>query len=144
MKYLTHSVEETEALAAQLAKTCQPGTIIALHGNLGCGKTAFSRGFAKALGIHEAVTSPTFTIVQEYIKPDQKPFYHLDLYRISNEDEAIAFGIDEYILNPQGISLIEWPERIEELLTPQTIHIYMSHVDENSRQIYIDKPEVNP
>ena len=139
MEFRSSSEEQTLEFAANLAAKAEKGTIFALHGNLGAGKTLFSRGFASGLGITEAVTSPTFTIVQEYNIPMGGKFYHLDLYRIQNDDEAIIFGIDEFILDEDSISLIEWPERIPELLPEHTIHIYFSHIDENTRLIKIEE-----
>ncbi|MCK5835462.1 MAG: tRNA (adenosine(37)-N6)-threonylcarbamoyltransferase complex ATPase subunit type 1 TsaE [Lentisphaeria bacterium] len=136
-KVITSSEEETEQLAAELALRLPLGSMVALHGNLGCGKTVFARGFARALGIDDYVTSPTFTIVQEYYFGTNSRFYHLDLYRISNSDDAIAFGIDEFLLDKDAYCLLEWPVRIEELWTKDTVHVYFEHVDEEHRSIDI-------
>jgi len=135
---ITSSEEETEQLAAELANRLPLGSMVALHGNLGCGKTVFARGFARALGIDDYVTSPTFTIVQEYYFGEDSRFYHLDLYRISNSDDAIAFGIDEFLLDPEAYCLLEWPVRIKDLWTKQTVHVYFEHVDEEHRSIRIE------
>ncbi|MGL4854155.1 MAG: tRNA (adenosine(37)-N6)-threonylcarbamoyltransferase complex ATPase subunit type 1 TsaE [Lentisphaeria bacterium] len=140
-KFISASEEQTEQLAYKLALTLKPGSIIALHGNLGCGKTVFSRGLAKALGVEGHVTSPTFTIVQDYQLPNKTHLYHLDLYRINNEDDAIAFGIDEYLLDPNAICIMEWPTRISELWPNHTIHVYFEHIDEQHRSIQIQAPE---
>ena len=95
-EYYTHSAEETRKLASKIATETPNGTVFALDGNLGAGKTVFASGFAAGLGITEPVSSPTFTIVQEY--PYAKGmFFHLDLYRIDNPDAALAFGIDEFL-----------------------------------------------
>ena len=88
----TCSPEETETLAAQIAAEIRPGTILLLRGDLGAGKTAFARGFARGLGITDPVSSPTFTIVQEYVCPDGRMLYHMDLYRINDSDAALAFN----------------------------------------------------
>lgn len=120
--YHSKSASETEAIAAEIARSCGKGSVLALHGNLGAGKTVFARGFARALGITEHVSSPTFTIVQEY-RFGGGIFFHLDLYRIDNPDAALAFGIDEFLYAEDGISLIEWPERIDGLFPPHTIHV---------------------
>lgn len=132
----THSEAETLSLAQQISSHLHAGEIIALHGNLGAGKTVFSRGLARGLRIVEPVTSPTFTIAQEYPCQfkDCRILLHLDMYRIDDSDAAIAFGIDEYLYNPQAITLIEWPERIEDLLDdPQRIfHIYITYGEEES------------
>ena len=102
----TCSPEETETLAAQIAAETRPGTILLLRGDLGAGKTAFARGFARGLGITDPVSSPTFTIVQEYVCPDGRMLYHMDLYRINDSDAALAFGIDDFLFADNAISLI--------------------------------------
>ncbi len=132
----THSYEETEQLAAKLAGILPPGSVIALHGDLGAGKTVFARGFARGLGITDPVSSPTFTIVQEY------PFengilYHLDLYRIDNSDSALAFGVDEFLYDKTAKVLLEWPERITDILPPHTIHIEICHAGEEERRLIL-------
>ncbi len=132
----THSHEETEQLAAKLAGILPPGSVIALHGDLGAGKTVFARGFARGLGITDPVSSPTFTIVQEY------PFengilYHLDLYRIDNSDSALAFGVDEFLYDKTAKVLLEWPERITDILPPHTIHIEIRHAGEEERRLIL-------
>ena len=134
----THSPEETERFAAEFAKQIQPGMILLLNGDLGAGKTAFTRGFARGLGITEPVSSPTFTIVQEYPWGNGKMLYHMDLYRITDSDAALAFGIDDFLFDPNAISIIEWPERAEDLYPPEAIRIDISHTeDENTRIIRI-------
>ncbi len=133
-----HSEEETENFARNFATKIPFGTMIALHGNLGCGKTVFARGFAKGLEIDDYVTSPTFTIVQEYPINSINNLYHLDLYRINDDNDAIAFGIDEFILDPNAISLVEWPTRIEGLWPANCIHIFMEHISEEERSLTIE------
>ena len=119
--------EATLALGALLAKYLKYGQVIALQGDLGAGKTVISRGVASGLGITEPVTSPTFTVAQEYHTPDGHWLYHLDMYRIDDEMSAVAFGIEEYLFSPTAITLVEWPERIAKLLEGKkscvTIHI---------------------
>ena len=133
----SHSEEETEAFARQLALELRPGTVIALHGNLGAGKTVFTRGFARGLGISEAVSSPTYTILQEYRLPTSGWLYHLDLYRISDYVAALAFGVEEYLDDPEAFVIAEWPARIKELLPVSTLHIHLEHVDEYTRRITV-------
>jgi len=135
--FITKSEAETEQFAAELAQSVEVGSIIALHGNLGAGKTVFSRGFARGLGITEPISSPTFTIIQEYPLEDSNWLFHLDLYRIQDSDAALAFGLDEYLEDPKSVMLIEWSERIPELLPEDTQHIYIIHKDENSREIQV-------
>ncbi len=108
--------EATLALGRALAPGLRPGAVVALYGNLGAGKTVLCRGIARGLGIAEPVTSPTFTVVQEYRCPDGSYLFHLDLYRIGGAAEALAFGIEEYLFAPDGVSVVEWPERVEGLL----------------------------
>jgi len=119
---LSKSPEDTHALARELLGDMGPGTVLALHGELGAGKTCFIQGLAKALGINRPVGSPTFTLINEY--PCHPPLYHIDLYRISGPDEALGLGIDEYLAG-DGITAIEWAERILELLPEKTMHIHM-------------------
>ncbi len=134
----THSVEETEAFAAAFAKKTAPGSVLLLRGDLGAGKTAFTRGFARGLGITDPVSSPTFTIVQEYPYGNGRMLYHMDLYRIDNPDSALAFGIDEFLYAPGGICLIEWPERADGLYPKNSVNIFIEHAGpEDSRRITI-------
>ena len=139
--YYTNSADETRELAAKIAAETPNGTVFALDGNLGAGKTVFASGFARGLGITEPVSSPTFTIVQEYPRADGM-FFHLDLYRIDNPDAALAFGIDEFLYASDAISLVEWPERIEGLFPPGTIRVAIERTDrEETRKITIEKPD---
>lgn len=135
--FITKSADETEELANEFSREVKPGTVIALHGDLGAGKTVFSRGFARGLGITEPVSSPTYTIIQEYKLPRGGWFYHLDLYRIQDTAAALAFGADEYLQDEFSISLLEWAERIPSLLPPDTIHVRIKHISENEREIIV-------
>ncbi len=119
----THSPEETWELAAELAAELGPGTVIALHGDLGAGKTCFIQGYAAALGIDEPITSPTYTIIGEY--EGRLPLHHIDLYRLSGPEEAIGLGLEEYF-DANGITAIEWAERAEGLLPPDLLHIQIA------------------
>ena len=139
-EFITRSADETRALAAKIAAQTPSGSVFALDGNLGAGKTVFASGFASGLGITEPVSSPTFTIVQEYPYGDGKYFYHLDLYRIDGPEAALAFGIDEYLFAPDAISLIEWPERIDGLFPPGTVRVRIERTDrEEVRKITLEK-----
>ena len=140
-EYYTHSADETRKLASKIAAETPNGTVFALDGNLGAGKTVFASGFAAGLGITEPVSSPTFTIVQEY--PYAKGmFFHLDLYRIDNPDAALAFGIDEFLYASDAISLVEWPERIDGLFPPGTIRVTIERTEqEETRKITVEKPD---
>ncbi len=108
------SPDETESIAIELAKEAKAGSIYTLSGDLGVGKTVFARGFARGLGIMSPVTSPTFTLVNEYRK-GRLPLYHFDVYRLGEAEELYDTGFEDYLENG-GVVLIEWAERIEELL----------------------------
>lgn len=116
----TTSPEETEALAAALGASLSAGAVLALHGDLGAGKTCFIRGLAKGLGCTRPIHSPTFTLINEY--PGPLTLYHMDLYRIRDADEALDFGLDEYLFG-RGVCAIEWADRVTTLLPPETLHI---------------------
>jgi tRNA threonylcarbamoyladenosine biosynthesis protein TsaE len=136
-EFITSSEEETENIGKTLAMSLSKGDSVLLRGNLGAGKTVFSRGFARGLGITEPVSSPTYTIVQEYELPDGGRLYHLDLYRISGVNAALAFGVDEFLDDPQGISLIEWPDRIDGILPENAICVEIEHLSDSERRLTI-------
>ena len=124
----TNSPEETWELAAELAGELAAGTVIALHGDLGAGKTCFIQGLAAALGIDEPITSPTYTLIGEY--EGRLPLHHIDLYRLSGPAEALGLGLEEYF-DADGITAIEWAERAEGLLPSNPLHIRI-RADEQS------------
>ncbi len=117
----TAAAEETRAIGRQLGLAAQAGEVYALDGDLGAGKTVFCKGFAEGLGIRETVNSPTFTILQIY-EEGRLPLYHFDVYRIEDPEEMEEVGLDEY-LEGSGVCLIEWAQRIEELLPAHTHYI---------------------
>ena len=121
MVYETFSAEETEKLGEQIGREAKPGEVYTLIGDLGVGKTVFTQGIAKGLEITEPICSPTFTIVQEY-EEGRMPFYHFDVYRISDVEEMYEIGYEDYFFG-QGICLIEWAELIEDILPENVIHI---------------------
>lgn len=125
----TNSPEETWELAAELADELGAGTVMALHGDLGAGKTCFIQGFAAALGIDEPITSPTYTLIGEY--EGRLPFHHLDLYRLSGPEEALGLGLEEYF-DVNGITAIEWAERAEGLLPENLLHIEIKADDDTA------------
>ncbi len=139
MKYHSKSEQDTLNFAAKFAETLDPGSIIALYGELGAGKTVFAKGLAKKLGIIEPIQSPTFVIACEYSIPLSSSkiryLYHLDLYRIDGIYSAMAFGIEEYIQANCAVTLIEWPERINNILPQKTKKIEIKHRSENEREI---------
>lgn len=117
----THDPEETFEVGRTIGMNAKPGQIYTLTGDLGVGKTVFTQGVAAGLGITEPVNSPTFTIIQEY-EDGRLPFYHFDVYRIGDLEEMEEIGYDDYFFG-QGICLIEWAERIEEILPEKRIEV---------------------
>ncbi|SHK69769.1 tRNA (adenosine(37)-N6)-threonylcarbamoyltransferase complex ATPase subunit type 1 TsaE [Hespellia stercorisuis] len=117
----TKCPQQTFAIGEQLGKRAKPGQVFTLVGDLGVGKTVFTQGLARGLGIEEPINSPTFTIVQVY-EEGRLPFYHFDVYRIGDVDEMDEVGFEEYVYG-EGVSLIEWANLIEELLPEQRVEI---------------------
>ena len=117
MTYESFSTEDTLKIGERLAKKAKPGNIFCLTGNLGTGKTVFAGGFARGLGINGDITSPTFTILNEYHE-GRLPLYHFDLYRLNSPNELFGIGYEEYFYG-NGVTLVEWPERAESLI-PQS------------------------
>ena len=139
-RFFSRSEAETEAFGTALARKLAPGSTVLLYGDLGAGKTVFSRGFARGLGITEPVSSPTYTIVQEYELPAGGRLYHMDLYRIADEHAALGFGVDEFLDEPGALALVEWPERISGLLPEDAIRVELSHRSESEREIRVVRP----
>ena len=137
--FYSHSEEETEKLAFEIARSLVPGDTVLLRGNLGAGKTVFSRGFAKGLGCDDTLSSPTYTIVQEYQLPDGARLYHMDLYRIADAGSALGFGVDEFIDDPKAYKLIEWPERIESLLPENCVTVEITHKGDEERELRVSR-----
>ena len=127
------SIEASQSFGESWATELVGGEIIALHGVLGAGKTQLVKGLARGLGFEGDVTSPTFTIIHEY-RGGRLPLYHIDLYRIRSEKEAVDLGLEEY-LPGDGVTVIEWPERIPSLLPPQTRHWELQVVSLTERVI---------
>jgi tRNA threonylcarbamoyladenosine biosynthesis protein TsaE len=134
MEVVTGSPEETEALAARLARLLQPGDVVALSGELGAGKTTFVRGAARALGVTEPVTSPTFTIGHRY--ESDPPVAHLDLYRIAGLDPEEWGDLEPYF--DGTVAFVEWPEHGGDWLPPARATVTLGHVDESHRTVRID------
>ena len=132
----TQSDSETVALGSEFAAQLRGGDIVALHGNLGAGKTVFARGVARGLGIDEPVTSPTFTVVQEYQGPKLR-LYHIDLYRLQDEHDALAFGIEDFLNDPEAVTLLEWAERIAGLLPADHHAVHIESPSADTRQVAI-------
>ena len=129
MDYLTHNEAETEALGARLAAALSPGAVVAYRGDLGAGKTAFTRGLARGLGYAGRVTSPTFTIVNEY-EGGRLPLFHFDMYRLESADDLFDIGWEDY-LDRGGVCAVEWSEQVPEALPPETVFVTLSRRDED-------------
>ena len=129
MDYLTHNEAETEALGARLAAALSPGAVVAYRGDLGAGKTAFTRGLARGLGYAGRVTSPTFTIVNEY-EGGRLPLFHFDMYRLESADDLFDIGWEDY-LDRGGVCTVEWSEQVPEALPPETVFVTLSRRDED-------------
>ncbi|KMT23349.1 tRNA (adenosine(37)-N6)-threonylcarbamoyltransferase complex ATPase subunit type 1 TsaE [Clostridium cylindrosporum] len=130
----TNSVEETIELGEKIGLSLKVGDVVTLNGDLGAGKTHFTKGIAKGLDVDDYVTSPTFTIVNEY--SGRIPLYHFDVYRIEDIYEMYEIGFEEYLYG-QGVCIIEWSEVVKELLPKNTIDIVIKRIDENTRDIEI-------
>ena len=138
MEFISKSEKQTFNIAKNFAKNLKGGEILLLKGDLGAGKTAFTKGIADALEIKAIITSPTFTIMNEY-KSGKLELYHFDMYRIENTDELKELGFEQYIGNPSGICCIEWFERTPELfLNKQATIIEIEKINENKRKIIIN------
>ena len=128
-KYTSRCEEDTLELAENIESEKFPGMVICLNGELGSGKTVFVKGFAKALGIQETVTSPTFSLVKEYHEGEM-PLFHMDVYRMEDSNENI--GLSDY-LNQDGVCIIEWPEMIEEQLPEDRLDVTIKVIDDDVR-----------
>lgn len=138
MTIISKSADETFNVGLNLADKLSPGDVIAFHGDLGAGKTVFVRGLAHGLGLDARVTSPTFTIVNEY--NGKIPLFHFDMYRLSGSDELFEIGWEDY-LGRGGICAVEWSEITEDAFPENTINIYITKIDDNTREITIEFPE---
>ena len=137
MDYVSHSEAETEALGRRLAAVLAPGAVVAYRGDLGAGKTAFTRGLARGLGCTGRVTSPTFTVVNEY--EGRLPLFHFDLYRLEGEDALYDVGWEDY-LDRGGVCAVEWSERAEAALPRETVWVSIRRCAESGdwRRITIE------
>lgn len=142
--YQVKSVDESWAVAAEVVKLLSPGSVLALHGELGAGKTTFMQGIGIALGVGKPVTSPTFTISSEYLTPAFK-LVHMDLYRLTSPDDLLDIGYLEYI-ESGAVVAVEWPERAEELIPADALHVWLElgEQPEDRRIIVQTKPAAPP
>jgi len=135
MEFFTNSPQQTEAVGAALAAVLKPGAVLAYRGDLGAGKTAFTRGLARGLGAKELVTSPTYTIVNEYLS-GKMPLFHFDMYRLGSADELWDIGWEDY-LERGGVCAVEWSENVAEAME-DAITVCIEKTGEESRRITIE------
>ena len=138
MQFITNSPAETEAIGAALSKILTPGTVIAYRGDLGAGKTAFTRGLARGLGVNDPVTSPTYTIVNEYLG-GRMPLFHFDMYRLHSADDLWDIGWEDY-LERGGICAVEWSENVTDAME-DAITVTIEKLGEDTRRITIEGGE---
>lgn len=137
MEFVTNSERETEELGARLAERLEPGVVIAFTGDLGAGKTAFTRGLARGLGILDRVTSPTFTIVNEY-EGGRLPLFHFDMYRLGSSDELFDIGWEDY-LTRGGVCAVEWSENVSDALEEGSVLVEIRRgARDNQRVIAVE------
>ena len=134
MEFITNSPEETEAVGQTLGKILKPGTVLAYEGDLGAGKTAFTRGLARGLGATEQVTSPTYTIVNEYLS-GRMPLFHFDMYRLASSDDLWDIGWEDY-LERGGVCAVEWSENVSDAME-DAIRVRIEKLSEDSRRITV-------
>jgi tRNA threonylcarbamoyladenosine biosynthesis protein TsaE len=136
--FVSRSAEETREIAARLVRGLKPGAVVALHGDLGSGKTCFVQGMARALGVRQPVASPTFTLINEYA--GVLPLYHVDLYRVDRPDDLFGIGFEVY-MESRGITAVEWAERAGDLIPPGAVHVHLlARPDPDEREIRITTP----
>ena len=138
MVYFSHSEAETEDVGAMLARDLPDGTVVALYGGLGAGKTAFVRGMARGLGLDARVSSPTFTIVNEYL--GARTLCHFDMYRLDSSDELFDIGWEDY-LRRGAVCAVEWSERVEDAFEGDEVRVRIEKVSDTERKISIGEAE---
>ena len=139
MIYYTNSDKETEAIGEQFGRTVADGTVVAMYGDLGAGKTAFVRGMARGMGIDERVSSPTFTIVNEYL--GDRTLIHFDMYRLGSADELFDIGWEDYLARG-AVCAVEWSENVEEAFYGDEIRLTIEKTSDTSRKITIEGADV--
>ena len=140
MEFITNSPEETEKIGERLAQKLVPGTVLAYRGDLGAGKTAFTRGLARGLGYRELVTSPTYTIVNEYLG-GRLPLFHFDMYRLQSDDDLWDIGWEDY-LERGGVCAVEWSENVADAMEG-AIRVDIAKLSDDTREITIEGGNAN-
>ncbi len=132
----SHSEEQTQRLGARLGTLLQPGSVVALHGEIGAGKTSFARGIGIGWGADQVLRSPTFTLVQKHHREqDNVALYHVDLYRVCSDEDIRSLGLEEILEDPNSVVVIEWPERAQHLVPGHAIQVRLRTMDETRRHI---------
>lgn len=137
MEIITSSANQTIEFASNFAKQLTPPSIVLLSGDLGAGKTTFAKGFARGLNISEIVTSPTFTILNEY--SSNPKLYHFDMYRLSSKEEAYELGFEDYFAKNDGIILVEWAENVKGLIKPPYTKIIIEKISNTERKFVVEE-----
>lgn len=142
LEYISHSAIETEKIGEDFAKQLKPGTVLAMFGDLGSGKTTFTKGLARGLGISARITSPTYVLMRDYDLPqqDNAQLHHLDLYRLHSSDELKSLNLDELVNQEKNIFVIEWAEKASEKELKNAIKISFEVIGENDRKITVVRP----
>lgn len=136
MTFQTHSADETIALGEKIGALLKPGDIIAMTGTLAAGKTTITKGIAKALGVKDTITSPTFCLISEYAGT-KMPLYHMDVYRLDSDEDFINLGVDDMLFG-EGVCIIEWSEKVQRELPKTTIWMTITPAEDGTRTIVIE------
>ncbi len=136
MKYVSHSLKDTQEFAKKFASNLKAGDVVLLFGQMGGGKTTFSKAVIKSLGFEGVVTSPTFALVNVY--EAKFTVQHFDMYRLENISEAFEVGLDEMLKSKTALSLVEWPEKAKEILPKNALKVFVRVVDENTREFEVE------
>lgn len=137
LDFVSHSPEQTRRLGVRLGELLKPGDVILLEGDLGAGKTTFAQGVARGWGSLDPVTSPTFVLINEYRRADEARLFHFDAFRLDGPDEATALGLQE-ILDSDGPVLVEWPDRVRDVLPKEALWVRLRWVDDSRRALQLE------
>ena len=140
IELVTNSANDTIEFGKSVARAVEKGAVISLVGDLGAGKTTFTKGVARGLGIMDNVTSPTFTILNEYVG-EEKKLYHFDFYRIEDPDELVELGFEDYFPSADGLTIVEWAEKAPSVLPKKFYQITFEKIDDDKRKIVFEEIE---
>lgn len=140
IELVTNSANDTIEFGKSVARAVEKGAVISLVGDLGAGKTTFTKGVARGLGIMDNVTSPTFTILNEYVG-EEKKLYHFDFYRIEDPDELVELGFEDYFPSADGLTIVEWAEKAPSVLPKKFYQISFEKIDDDKRKIVFEEIE---